>query len=105
MLACCVCVRLWQSITKQEVLLQRAICITFGQPLLQIKMVKEEVRICPQFEKSIHSVFSVDDYVPLMMRCVDFLLPQPSQIKGPGTSSDVEHRVHGDYWGQQVRFF
>ena len=80
MLACCVCVRLWKSTTKQEVLLKRAACITFGQPLLKIKMVEEEIRVCPQFEKSIHSIHSVDDCVPLMISCVEFLVRHPPII-------------------------
>ena len=66
MLACCVGAQLWRSTTDREILLQRVVCITFGQPFLQIKMVQDEIDICPQFEQSIHSVFSKDDVVPLM---------------------------------------
>jgi GTP-binding protein EngB required for normal cell division len=80
MLACCVCVRLWKSTTKQEVLLQRATCITFGQPLLKIKMVEEEIRVSPQFEKSIHSVYSMDDNVPLMISCMDVVARHPPKF-------------------------
>ena len=67
MLACCVAAKLWYSVTAdRDVLLERVICITFGQPFLQIDMVEEEIAICPQFEQSIHSVFIKDDIVPLM---------------------------------------
>ena len=101
MLACCVCVRLWKSITKQEVLLQRALCITFGQPLLKIKMVEEELRVCPQFEKSIHSIYNMEDYVPFMISCVEFVLPHKPKI-GLIPPSE-EQRILGDYRTQLVR--
>ena len=69
MLASCVSARLWQNMTTadQAFLLQHVICITFGQPFLQIKMVQEEIQICPKFEQSIHSIFYKDDVVPLML--------------------------------------
>lgn len=67
MLACCVGARLWHlTPADREVLLQRVVCITFGQPFLKIRMVEDEIKICPQFEQSIHSVFNKDDVVPLM---------------------------------------
>ena len=51
----------------QDALTQDIICITFGQPFLPIKMVEDEIEISPQFEKSIHCIFSKDDYVPLAL--------------------------------------
>ena len=67
MLACCVGAQLWHNTAAdREVLLQRVICITFGRPFLKIKMVEEEINICPEFEQSIHSVFNKEDVVPLM---------------------------------------
>ena len=81
MLACCVNARLWHSTTAKEILLQRVICITFGQPFLQIRMVTEEIEICPDFEKTIHSVFIKDDQVPLMFGCLN--LPNLSSLAAP----------------------
>ena len=103
MLACCVCVRLWKSTTKQEVLLQRATCITFGQPLLKIKMVEEEIRICPQFEKSIHSVYSMDDNVPLMISCMDVVARYPPKFAIIPPSE--EQRRLAEFRSQPVRVF
>ena len=71
MLACCVGARLWASTTEAQILLERVVCITFGQPFLQIKMVQEEIEICPQFEESIHSIFYKEDFVPHMLGCLD----------------------------------
>lgn len=88
MLACCVAARLWHSTTDRDVLLQRVICITFAQPFLKIKMIEEEIEICPQFEKSIHSIFNKDDLVPLMIRCLDLPgLPLPN-VKALTAPSD-----------------
>ena len=99
MLACCVAARLWQSTTDQDVLLQRVICITFGQPFLHIKMVEDQIRICPKFEKSIHSVFNKDDFVPLMIGCLGLaVLVQPlSLVKALGASSEEPPRSTGNH--------
>ena len=87
MLASCVTARLWQNATAdQTFLLQHVICITFGQPFLQIEMVQEEIQICPQFEQSIHSVFYKDDTVPLML---SYLHVDESKL--PEASSTVSY--------------
>ena len=81
MLASCISARLWHNtMADQEALAQRMICITFGQPLLQMKMVEEEICISPQFEQSIHCIFIKDDLVPLTFSYlpVDERKPPPS---------------------------
>jgi hypothetical protein len=83
-LACCVSARLWHSTIDREALSQRVICITFGQPFLQIKMVEEENAICPQFMESIHSVFSKKDIVPLL-----FSFLNVDQSKHPNVSPGI----------------
>ena len=71
MLACCVAAQLWyKTPASQDFLLERVICITFGQPFLQNNMVDEKISICPQFEQSIHSVFNKDDVIPLVLSYV-----------------------------------
>ena len=87
MLASCVSARLWQNATADQMfLLQHVVCITFGQPFLQIKMVQEEIQICPQFEQSIHSIFYKDDVVPLML---SYLHVDESKL--PEVSSPVSY--------------
>ena len=87
MLASCVSARLWQNATAdQTFLLQHVVCITFGQPFLEIKMVQEEIQICPQFEQSIHSIFYKDDVVPLML---SYLHVDESKL--PNVSSPVSY--------------
>ena len=83
-LACCVSARLWHSTIDREALSQRVICITFGQPFLQIKMVEEEDAICPQFMESIHSVFNKKDIVPLL-----FSFLNVDESKHPNVSPGV----------------
>ena len=105
MLACCVCARLWQSTIDRNVLLQRVICITFGQPFLHVKIAEDEIKICPKFEKSIHSVFNKDDHVPLMIGCFDLVAPQASVVKALGMSSaDLPKFNQGEHHTQSVRF-
>lgn len=68
MLACCVMANLWQeSQISAEDLQKQAMCITFGQPFMKIQLVDEVLRICPEFKKSIHSVFLKDDLFPQIM--------------------------------------
>jgi hypothetical protein len=68
MLACCIMANLWQeSRISAKVLLKRATCITFGQPFMKIQLVDQVLRMCPDLEKSIHSVFLKDDLFPQLM--------------------------------------
>ena len=83
MLACCVCAQLWHNtMADQEALAQDIICITFGQPLLPIKVVEDEIAISPLFERSIHCIFNKDDSVPLALSYlpVDERKPLPHTI-------------------------
>ena len=50
----------------QEALAKHIICITFGPPLMQLRMVEEEIGFSPQFEQSIHCVLYKDDLVPVV---------------------------------------
>ena len=99
MLACCVAARLWHSTTNRDVLLERVICITFAQPFLQIKMVEEQIEICQQFRKCIHSIFNKADLVPLMIRCLDLpgldlpRLPLPNVKALPAPSDEFHLRT------------
>jgi hypothetical protein len=63
-------------------------------------MVEEQIRICPQFEKSIHCVFSRDDYVPLMIHCLDLLGRQPPKPKELNSAGGVKHHARGKYLSQ-----
>lgn len=103
MLACCIGAQLWHFTTAdREVLLQRVICITFGQPFLKIKMVEDEIKFCPQFEQSIHSIFNKDDVVPLLfgyLHIDESKVPSPSSyskakaISGPSNPEASPERV------------
>ena len=71
MLACCICAKLWHNtMADQDVLTQDLLCITFGQPLLPIKMVEDEISLFPLFEQAIHCVYCEEDPVPLTISCL-----------------------------------
>ena len=94
MLACCVGARLWHStMAEQEFLLQHIICITFGQPFMKIKILEEEIGICPKFENTIYSVFSKVDNVPLMFSYLNLdesqPPPAPSSVSYPKSKALV----------------
>ena len=81
MLALCISAKLWHStMADQQALTERIICITFGQPLVKLKMVEDEISVSGEFEKSIHSVFSKDDFVPAMFSYmpIDNREPEPN---------------------------
>ena len=107
MLACCVNAWLWHSTTDREILLHRVICITFGQPFLQIRMVKDKIESCPQFEETIHSVVVKDDRVPLMFGCLNFpnlsslAAPQVKALTGPN-DDEFDARLSEKCHTQQV---
>jgi GTP-binding protein EngB required for normal cell division len=91
MLASCVSARLWQNATAdQAFLLQHVVCITFGQPFLQIKMVQDEIQICPQFEQSLHSIFYKDDVVPLMLSYLHVDESKLSNVPSPVPPSEAK---------------
>lgn len=91
MLACCIGARLWHFTTAdREVLLQRVICITFGQPFLKITMVEDEIKICPQFEQSIHSVFYKDDVVPLLFGYLHIDESKVPNVSSPSSYSKAK---------------
>lgn len=91
MLACCIGARLWHFTTAdREVLLQRVTCITFGQPFLKIRMVEDEIKICPQFEQSIHSIFNKDDVVPLLFGYLHIDESKVPNVSPPSSYSKVK---------------
>ena len=68
MLAVCITAQLWHNtMADQQALAKHIICITFGQPLMQLKMVEEEIGFSPQFEKSIHCILYKDDLFPVVL--------------------------------------
>ena len=90
MLACCVGAQLWHStMADQEFLLQHIICITFAQPFLKIKMIEEQIKITPQFESAIHSIFSTDDIVPLMFSYLNVDESVSSLLSHPKVKTQV----------------
>lgn len=69
MLACCNAARLWkESNIPIDVLKNRVLCITFGQPLVAISYVQETVDAIAKFENTIHSIYDQEDMFPRLLR-------------------------------------
>ena len=69
LLACCCAARLWkESCTRIETLERSVMCITFGQPLIDIPYVQDTIKNCPTFENNIHSIYDKEDVFPKLLR-------------------------------------
>lgn len=80
MLACCIAARLWkESVIPIDVLEDRVICITFGQPLIAISYVQDTINTITKFENTIHAIYDQEDVFPRLLR--DKYLPEWSRLK------------------------
>ena len=69
MLACCNAARLWkESVIPVDILEDRVICITFGQPLVAISYVQETINAIAKFENTIQAIFDQEDIFPRLLR-------------------------------------
>ena len=65
MLACSVIAKLWkETYANASLLEENVICITFGQPLIQIPPLQEAIEAFPKLEKTIHQIFNKEDIIP-----------------------------------------
>ena len=70
MLACYVAANLWkENCVTLDVLQRNVICITFGQPLIELPFVNNATgRFSEAFKRSVHTYFSHDDPLPFLLR-------------------------------------
>ena len=60
--------RLWQeSRISATVLLKQTTCIAFGVPFMSIPLIQQGLRVAPDLNKCIHSVFLKEDLFPQIM--------------------------------------
>ena len=77
---------------RKDILDKRVICITFGQPIASIRYIKQVAEKFPEFESTIHSVFSTEDVIPHLMwplTCADVLFPPASKIGNPSSPTPL----------------
>ena len=88
LLAAYITSRIWStSYIRKDVLGKRVICITFGQPVITVPCIRQVAENCPEFESSIHSIFSTEDVIPHLMRLVACADSLPSASVKPVKSS------------------
>ncbi len=84
MLACFVAAILWKdSCIPIEALEQNVVCITYGQPVINIPCVQKVIKDIPHFHDTIYCVFEKADVLPSVSRyfsCVPH--PMPSNQSG-----------------------
>lgn len=69
MLACCVAANLWEeTYVSIDTLQKNVICITFGQPMINIPFVQEAIKHFPQLRNTIHLIYDKEDTFPLVFR-------------------------------------
>ena len=69
MLACCVAANLWEeTYVNIDTLQKNVICITFGQPMINIPFVQEAIKHFPQLRNTIHLIYDKEDIFPLVFR-------------------------------------
>lgn len=69
MLACCVTANLWkETYVSIDTLQKNVICITFGQPMINIPFVQEAIKHFPQLRNTIHLIYDKEDVFPFMFR-------------------------------------
>ena len=94
MLAMCITSQLWHcAMADQQALSERIICITFGQPLMQLKMVEEQISFSPQFEQSIHCVFRQEDVFPVVLSYIPTDEKTPIPNMSPPSHSEAKALV------------
>lgn len=69
MLACCSAARLWKdTYISTDILEKYVICISFGQPLLNIPYVQDTVTTYPEFESTLYSIYESEDIFPRLFQ-------------------------------------
>ena len=59
---------LWEtSYIAPHVLQKNMVCITYGQPLISVKLIQDVIQKFKGFETSIHSMFDAEDVVPRLL--------------------------------------
>ena len=54
-----------------DILKKNLACITFGQPLINLPLVKEVMEESPEFTSTVHLVFTREDTVPRVAKFLD----------------------------------
>ena len=63
---------MWQNpLLGDDLLKENVVCVTFGQPLINLPVVLEAIEASPDLESSLHSVFVKEDLVPRVMQFFD----------------------------------
>lgn len=69
MLACCVTANLWkETYVSIDTLQKNVICITFGQPMINLPFVQMAIKQYPQLRNIIHMIYDKDDVFPFLFR-------------------------------------
>lgn len=69
MLACCVAANLWkETYVSIDTLQKNVICITFGQPMINIPFVEIAIKHFPQLRNIIHMIYDKEDVFPFVFR-------------------------------------
>lgn len=69
LLAIYITASIWRtSYIRRDVLQKNVICIIFGLPVVDIPYIKEVAGKFPEFESTIHSIFSTEDVIPQLSK-------------------------------------
>ena len=70
---------------RSDIMEKRIICIALGQPVVTISFIKHVAENFPEFESTVHSVFSEEDMVPQLLNpltCISQVASAPPQSGG-----------------------
>ena len=69
LLACLLAAKIWKlGCVDVDVLKNKLICITFGQPQISVRSVQEVAARFPEFASNIHAVYLEEDTVPRVLK-------------------------------------